>query len=239
MENTNLPSEIIFLDIETVSAFPLLDMAPSKEQALWKIKEAQINSKVPDSQTSYARAGIYAEFGKIICICCGVLFQEENSTFLKINTFSSKKEKRLLEEFVCFINSHRKNNTLCAHNGKEFDFPFICRRLLVHGLDIPSALQIAGKKPWEVKHLDTLELWKFGDYKHYTSLDLLAHVFKLPSPKKMMNGGMVHEFFYEKKDLKSIRNYCENDILTLVCVYLHLSNQTQWIPKHIEVERMQ
>ena len=239
MENTTLPSEIIFIDIETVSAYPALEKAPHHEQTLWKIKESQLNSKVQDSPITYHKAGIYAEFGKIICICCGVLSQEDNTSFLKINTFASKDEKHLLEGFICILNNYGKGLTLCAHNGKEFDFPYLCRRILVHGLKIPYVLKIAGKKPWEIKHLDTLDLWKFGDYKHYTSLDLLAWVFGLPSPKKEMNGGMVHEYFYKKRDLKSIRNYCENDLITLVCVYLHLSSQTHWIPKHVEVERTQ
>ncbi|MEX1188370.1 MAG: 3'-5' exonuclease [Bacteroidia bacterium] len=233
----NLPSEIVFIDIETVSAYPALEKAPKQEQVFWKIKESQLNSRVQESTATYERAGIYAEFGKIICVCCGVLQKEEDEVFLKINTFSSNNEKSLLEAFINYLSLFGDASILCAHNGKEFDYPYLCRRMLINHLAIPSTLKIAGKKPWELKHLDTLELWKFGDYKHYSSLDLLAKVFGVPSSKKELNGSMVNEYYYKKKDLKSIRNYCENDIVTLVCVYLNLISKTEWLPKHIEVER--
>lgn len=232
------PEDILFIDIETVPAFPSLAEAPALEQVLWEKKSHQLAGKTNEVKVDYQRAGIYAEFGKIICISCGRLSPGKEGVKLSITTFASNSEIGLLKNLSEFLHHQKKHSVLCAHNGKEFDYPYLSRRFLINRLSIPEILHITGKKPWEIKHLDTLELWKFGDYKHYTSLEVLAHVFGIPSPKSDFDGSRVAQVYYEQHDLKSIRNYCENDIRTLVMVYLHQTNQLQWIPEHVEVERI-
>jgi hypothetical protein len=163
-------------------------------------------------------AGIYAEFGKIICISLGFINGEE----FRIKSFYGDDEKVLLNEFITLVNSNyaSPNKLLCAHNGKEFDFPYLARRIILNGLELPSLLDIAGKKPWEVQHLDTMVLWKFGDYKSYTSLALLAHVFDIPTPKDDIQGSDVARVYWEDKDLARIVEYCQKDVLTVVQLLL-------------------
>lgn len=237
MEISNSPSNILFLDIETIPIYQNLEEAPETYQRLWKRKEDVLNKRSPTKTIDYKKAGIYAEYGKIICISCGTIRYEDSEYFLKVTTFSSNNEKKLLTSFFSLLNDLSEKTILCAHNGKEFDFPYICRRGLIQKLVLPDILNISGKKPWEIKHLDTLEMWKFGDYKNFTSLDVLANLFGIESPKKEMSGEDVYHYFYEKKDLQSIRSYCENDVATLASVFLHLSQKTEYQPKHIEVER--
>ncbi|MEZ5172965.1 MAG: 3'-5' exonuclease [Bacteroidia bacterium] len=240
METSLSPFDIIFIDIETVPAYSGIEKAPPAEQKHWIKKEQHIQSGLAAEPGShYQRAGIYAEFGKIVCICAGKLSAEEGVVYLNLSTFCNSNEHHLLQEFNSWLlKNSDKNSRLCAHNGKEFDFPYMCRRMLIKGIALPEILNISGRKPWEIRHLDTLELWKFGDYKHYTSLDLLAHSFGLSSPKQNMDGSMVNDFYYRKKDLKSIRKYCEDDLWTLVAVFLHMSGQKQVLPRHVEVERI-
>lgn len=150
----------------------------------------------------YNMAGIYAEFGKIVCISVGFINLENNTKNLHIKSFYNDDEKTLLIEFFELLNRYynKKDALLCAHNGKEFDFPYIARRALVNQLTIPSILDMAGKKPWEVAHLDTLQLWKFGDFKHYTSLSLLTTIFGIPTPKDDIDGSMVNDVYWQDKD---------------------------------------
>jgi 3'-5' exonuclease len=232
------PEDILFIDIETVPAFPSLSEAPVQEQALWEKKSLQLAGRTNEATVDYHRAGIYAEFGKIICVSCGRLKNNPEGIQLSISTFAANSELGLLKNLSEFLSNQKHQIVLCAHNGKEFDYPYLSRRFLINKLPLPGILNLAGKKPWEIKHLDTLELWKFGDYKHYTSLEVLAHVFGIPSPKASMDGSRVAEVYYEHHDLKTIRNYCENDIHTLVLVYLHQINQLQWVPEIIEVARI-
>jgi hypothetical protein len=170
----------------------------------------------------YDRAGIYAEFGKIICISAGFIYPDGGQRKVRIKSFSGDDEKKIINEFKSLLKTFgdKKDFSLCAHNGKEFDFPFIARRMLINGIVIPEVLDVAGKKPWEVKFIDTLDLWKFGDYKHYSSLDLLAYIFGIPSPKDDIDGSMVAEYYYEKEDLPRIVKYCEKDVITVIQLIL-------------------
>lgn len=171
----------------------------------------------------YNRAGIWAEFGKIVCISVGYFsFRHEQRTF-RVTSFTGE-EDTLLRDFVRLVEEHfsRPNKLFCAHNGKEFDFPYLSRRMIINGVRIPNKLQLFGKKPWEVPHLDTLDLWKFGDYKHYTSLTLLAHTLGIPSPKDDINGSQVHDVFYEENDIHRIATYCEKDTITVAQILLRL-----------------
>ncbi len=198
-------------------------MRPRK--ALWEHKSQYQRKDEISAEEFYERAGIWAEFGKIICISVGYFtFKGENRSF-RLTTFQGE-ESKLLLEFKQLLNSHFSNpkNVLCAHNGKEFDFPYIARRMIIHGISLPYKLDLFGKKPWEVPHLDTMELWKFGDYKHYTSLKLMAHVLGIPSPKEDIDGSMVREVYYKENDLDRIITYCELDVLTTAQVFLRLRN---------------
>lgn len=213
---------LIFLDIETVPQFPGFDEMQETTQKLWEKKSSFIRKSEETAADVYQRAGIYAEFGKIICISVGLIHSEQGIRKIRLKSFSGKDEKQILIDFALLLKalSAKKAYSLCAHNGKEFDFPYIARRMLINGLDIPPMLDTAGKKPWEVAHVDTLELWKFGDYKHFTSLELLAHIFGIPSPKNDIDGSMVAKVFYEDDDLPRIASYCEKDVVTIVQLIL-------------------
>ncbi|MCS6979425.1 MAG: ribonuclease H-like domain-containing protein [Flavobacteriales bacterium] len=214
-----LPSSILFLDIETVPLWPSLEEAPERFRKLWQRKAEILARHQPGTpEILYERAGIYAEFGRIICISVGY-FAEGSA---RIKSFVSEDEKNLLMEFSELMR-HPKFEKLCGHNAKEFDFPYICRRLLAQDLPLPELLNLSGKKPWEVQLLDTMEMWKFGDFKSFVSLDLLSAVLGLASPKSDMDGSQVYSVFYHEKDLEKIRLYCEQDVRTLMGVFARLN----------------
>lgn len=220
----NVPLEkVLFLDIETVPLYGNWDEIPETEQKLWDKKTRYQRKDEFSAEEFYERAGIMAEFGKIICITIGML--EKNET-LRIKSFANDDEKKLLQEFGELFNSQRLRDViLCAHNGKEFDFPWIARRFLINGMQPPSPFQMFGKKPWEISHLDTMELWKFGDYKSFISLELLAHVFGIPTPKDDIDGSMVSSIYYIEKDLQRIVDYCEKDVLTLANIFRRMRQE--------------
>jgi len=230
-----LLEKVVFLDIETVPQKQSFEELEAVEQQFWTKKASQISKKEEPPAELYQRAGIYAEFGKIVCISVGKVAPKQPSIFT-LQSFLEDDERRLLQKFKKFLESN-SNHLLCAHNGKEFDFPYIARRMLIHGIGLPKQLNLAGKKPWEIPHLDTLELWKFGDYKHYTSLDLLAYLFKIPSPKQQTSGEMVYDLWWNKKDKKRIRDYCELDTLTVAQLYCAFNNITGFSEDHIERKR--
>ncbi len=207
--------KILFLDIETVPVVYHYKDLPENAGELWN-KKWQYNKDVSPEQ-QYAKAGIYAEFAKVICIGVGYYRKGKFS----VATIASADEFEVLTQFSSLLKTsfNSSDHVLCAHNGKEFDFPFLCRRFLINKLALPKLLQIQGKKPWEVQHIDTMDLWKFGDYKNFSSLNLLAHVFGFPSPKDEMDGSMVGKTFYEDNDLVKIETYCKKDVITLARVY--------------------
>ena len=191
--------DIIFLDIETVPAVGNYQPARSSMQALWEKKSKQFRNADQSAAEVYERAGIYAEFGKIICISVGVI-KEKNPLSLRLKSFYGDDEKAILSDFSAMLSKFSKNKKealLCGHNGKEFDYPYIARRMIINGLIIPEILDNAGKKPWEIKLLDTMDLWKFGDYKNYTSLDLLTTILGIPTPKDDIDGSMVAGVYHE------------------------------------------
>jgi len=210
---------ILFLDIETVSTVENYEHLDVRMQQLWNKKVEKLKlteDKTP--ATLYKNAGIYAEFGKVVCISVAYIKNNE----LRIKSFQSQEEKTLLQDFADLLHKYfsKNHHRLCAHNGKEFDFPYLCRRMLINGISIPNILNVSGLKPWETKFLDTMELWRFGDYKNYTSLDLLAAVFDIPSPKEDTDGSMVHELYWQQNDYQRIKNYCEKDVLTVAQLFL-------------------
>ncbi len=221
LENIQIES-LVFLDIETVPQSAAYDGLTETTQKLWEKKSSTLRKEDQTASEVYQRAGIYAEFGKVICISVGLVHTEDGKRKIRLKSFASKDEHQLLVDFGILLKalSAKKSYFLCAHNGKEFDFPYIARRMLINGLDLPPLLDTAGKKPWEVNHLDTMELWKFGDYKSYTSLELLTHVFAIPSPKGDIDGSMVAGVFYGEDDLPRITRYCERDVVAIVQLML-------------------
>ena len=223
LKNLNIEN-ILFLDIETVPRWADYNEMPENFRKLWTHKAQFLNaSKEQSPEELYQRAGIYAEFGKIICI--SVAFVNEGR--IKVKSFFGDDEKYLLAEFAQFLSKHynKEQSNLCAHNGKEFDFPYIARRMVIHGIELPSILDIQAKKPWEVKLLDTMEMWKFGDYKSYTSLELLSALFNIPTPKDDINGSEVAAVYWKEKDLPRIVTYCQKDVITIVQLFRKFQNE--------------
>jgi uncharacterized protein YprB with RNaseH-like and TPR domain len=228
--------DILFLDIETVPILESFDMLDPAMQARWEKKSKQLKGPEQSSSDLYEKAGMYAEFGKIICISAG-LITEKNPYHFRLKSFYGDDERALLSGFSEMLARFSKSGRealLCAHNGKEFDFPFIARRMIINRLTIPPLLDNAGKKPWEVKHLDTMELWKFGDFKSYTSLDLLTSVLGIPSPKDDIDGSMVAGIYYQAKDIERIVRYCERDVLAIGQVILRFMNMPLITEENIE-----
>ena len=215
-------SKILFLDIETVPQVYRFQELNDTSKSLWSKKTKYLQEKDQlSAEEVYEKAGIYAEFGKIICISVGFLIQAKGEMQIRLKSFSSMNEKKLLQGFIDLLNTHYNHSSyvLCAHNGKEFDFPYISRRLLVNEMKLPILLNNAGKKPWEINNIDTLELWKFGDYKHYTSLELLTNIFNIPTPKDDIDGSQVAKIFYEDQDIDRIINYCEKDVIATIQLF--------------------
>jgi len=224
-----LPEHVLFIDIETVPQYQDLTDAPENIQKLWTKKAGQIGKEGETAESLYNRAGIYAEFGKIVCISAGKIFRKGKERAYRVKSYAGDDEKAVLEEFSLMLTSFMSNpmHKLCAHNGQEFDFPYIARRMLIHGLPLPSVLDIAGAKPWEVKELmlDTLQLWKFGDYKHYTSLELLCAVFNIPTPKDDIDGSQVGSVYYNDSDIQRIARYCEKDTFAIAQLLLRFKGE--------------
>ncbi|WP_439181640.1 3'-5' exonuclease [Carboxylicivirga taeanensis] len=219
--------DIMFLDIETVPQEASFDHVSEELQGLWEKKSAYFRQESESAADVYGRAGIYAEFGKIICISVGVISARGGNRIFRVKSFAGDNELVLLEDFGQMLNHFARDaqKNICGHNAKEFDFPYIARRMLINGVRLPPILDVAGKKPWEVKFLDTMDMWKFGDYKHYTSLNLLTTIFKIPSPKDDIDGSQVASVFYEENDIDRIARYCEKDVLATAQLFLRFKGE--------------
>lgn len=217
---------ILFLDIETVPQHSHFDELDDASKILWEQKSLYQRKDEISASEFYERAGIWAEFGKIVCISVGYFVLKGDIRNFRVTSFHGD-EIKILNDFKALLETHfhRPHHLLCAHNGKEFDFPYIARRMIINRIDIPAKLDLFGKKPWEVPHLDTLELWKFGDYKTFTSLKLMAHVLGIPSPKDDIDGSEVRNVYYNENDIDRIVVYCEKDTITVAQILLRLSNQ--------------
>jgi len=220
-------SRILILDIETVSQQPTYHQLDDRWQYLWNKKAAVIARGEQTPEDIYGRAAIYAEFGKIICISAGYFSRNGRGWQFRIKSFYGDDERLLLEEFTQMVERHfnEPEHLMCAHNGKEFDYPYISRRCLIQGVDIPRILNLAGKKPWEVALLDTMELWKFGDFKSFTSLELMAAAFDIPTPKDDIDGSMVGHVYWVENDLERIRHYCQKDVVTVAQLLLRFRKE--------------
>lgn len=220
-------NKILFLDIETVPQFASYEEVPTIEKIYWEEKTAYQRKEGETPEAFYERAGIWAEFGKIICLTVGYFTSASASRQFRLKTFSGP-EYEILMGFKSLLDRYFSTlkHRLCAHNGKEFDFPYIARRMLVNHIQLPKLLALFDAKPWEVPHIDTLHLWRFGDYKHYTSLKLMAHVLGIPSPKDDIDGSQIAQVYYQDKDIDRIITYCEKDVITIAQLYLRLQNHT-------------
>lgn len=228
-------NNILFLDIETVPQHENWSSLSDETKALYTKKTLYQRKDDFTAEEFYERAGIWAEFGKIICISVGYFVDVENTKQLRLTSFYGDDEHTVLNDFKTLLDKHfsDKAHVLCAHNGKEFDFPYIARRMIVHKITLPKKLNLFGEKPWEVPHLDTLELWKFGDYKHYTSLKLLTAILGIPSPKDDIDGSEVAKVYYQEKNLKRIVTYCEKDTIAVAQVLLRFNNEDLIPEEHI------
>ncbi|PVW15096.1 3'-5' exonuclease [Marixanthomonas spongiae] len=220
------PEHVLFLDIETVPQYPDYNDLDETAKQLYEQKTRYQRKEDFTPEEFYDRAGIWAEFGKIVCISVGYFKMKGDIRNFRVTSFHGE-EATLLKEFKTLLQTHfnKPQHVLCAHNGKEFDFPYIARRMIIHGISLPFKLNLFGKKPWEVPHLDTLELWKFGDYKTFTSLKLMAHVLGIPSPKDDIDGSDVRDVYYEENDMDRIIIYCEKDTITVAQIFLKLRNE--------------
>ena len=234
-------NNILFLDIETVSQFERFEELTEAWKELWSKKADNLmrNSKEEQSaETIYERAAIYAEFGKIICISCGVIQGTGESKTMTVKSFYGHDEKKILGDFCDMLQKWTPGSQkyLCAHNGKEFDFPYLCRRMVINNECIPDLLSIAGKRPWEVNHLDTMELWRFGDYKNFTSLNLLAHALNIPTPKDDIDGSMVGAVYWKQQNLERIVHYCQKDVVTLAQIFLRMNREPLVKENNIDIK---
>lgn len=220
--------KILFLDIETVPQVYEFKDVDEKTAELYLHKNKYLQERDGlSNEEIYGRAGVYAEFGKIVCISVGLVQDKMTGKQIRLNSYYGDDEKQLLIEFAELLNTHYNSpqHILCGHNAKEFDFPYIARRMLINGVPLPSCLDIAGKKPWEINHLDTMELWKFGDFKHYSSLSLLCHIFNIPTPKDDISGADVARVYYEENDLERIVAYCHKDVVALIQLFMRFRGE--------------
>lgn len=235
--------KVLFLDIETVPQTYDYSSLNLEYQHLWEEKFQHIKNRYSEDTTPEQGflngAGIYAEFGKIVCISVGFIFYKNQEKHFRLKSFFGKDEKQLLTDFAQMLDGSFSGieNNICGHNVKEFDVPYIARRMLINGLKIPSTLDVSGKKPWEIRFIDTLDLWKFGDYKHYTSLKLLTHIFGIPTPKDDIDGSQVASVFYIDDDIDRIAVYCEKDVLATAQLFLKMIGEDVINQENVEIKR--
>lgn len=226
MNTLHALDKVLFIDIETVPEQSDFNLVSEETQYLFEEKTKYQRKEDFSTEQFYDRAGIWAEFGKIVCISVGFITYKKQERQFRITSFYGD-EKDILLQFSTLVTKYfsTPDYFICGHNIKEFDLPFIGRRMLIHNLELPEPLRLYNKRPWEIKHLDTLELWKFGDYKHYTSLKLLTHVLGIPSPKNDIDGSQVKDVYYKEKDIKRIVDYCQQDVLAVAQVLLKFHRQ--------------
>ncbi|MEO4003914.1 MULTISPECIES: 3'-5' exonuclease [unclassified Flavobacterium] len=217
---------ILFLDIETVPEEENFNALDETKQELYSLKTQYQRKDDFTPEEFYERAGIWAEFGKIICISVGYFTFRNDIRHFRVTSFFGE-EIKILKDFSNLLANHfnQPQHILCGHNAKEFDFPFIARRMVINGISIPPKLNLFGKKPWEVPHLDTMELWKFGDFKHFTSLKLLTNILGIPSPKDDIDGSQVGHVYHVEKDIDRIIRYCEKDVIAVAQILLRFRRE--------------
>lgn len=238
--DTTLPNiditKILFIDIETVPQYPSYILLPEDERKLWLHKSKRLAAENQRPSEVYKKAGILAEFGKIICISVAYVHQKKNQT-VRVRSFYGDNEKEILEGFIALVQKYfnTPKTYFCAHNGNEFDLPFIARRALINGVLLPNSLDTRGKKPWEIQHLDTLDLWRFGDYKNYTSLELLTKIFNIPTPKDDIDGSMICDIYWKDHDFERIVKYCQKDVVAVLQLFRKYRCEDLFLPEVITI----
>lgn len=230
------PEKILFLDIETVRSSKNFEELNPGWQKLWDNK-TKYQRRDEEAENYYLkRAAIMAEFGKVVCISCGFFKNNNGKREFRIKSFFGTDEKKVLEDFSQMLKTHfDRTFKLCAHNGKEFDFPYLSRRMIVNDIRLPNLLNTSGLKPWEVNHLDTMEMWKFGDYKNFSSVNLLAALFDIPTPKDDIDGSMVGSVYWDDNDLERIAEYCQKDTVTVARIFLKMEGYPTLIEDEIMI----
>lgn len=231
------PERILFIDIETVTQYSSYEHLPDETKMLWNVKAGHLDKESEPMIVYQQRGAIYSEFSKIVCISVGYLRKESDHYIAKVKSFHSHQESQLLQDFSVFmeeLNQKKIAYVFCGHNIREFDIPFICRRMLVNGFALPSLINFTGKKPWELDIVDTLQYWKFGDYKNYTSLKLLCHIFQITDVKGNMDGSMVGEAYWQRNALQDIVEYCASDVVAVMKLLMKLKQM-----HHIEIKRIE
>ena len=233
--------KILFFDIETAPSVAEFRLLNEGMQHLWTEKYGKLADRNPEryaqtAEKGWQEAGVYAEFARVVCISVGFCYRKDGAWHLRTKSFCSEDEHAILTDFLELLGRFMLTpyHNLCGHNIKEFDVPFVCRRALINGLTLPDCLQIAGKKPWEIPFIDTMELWKFGDFKSYTALKLLTAVFGIPTPKDDIDGSEVARVFYEEKDLRRISVYCQKDVVATTQVFLRMKGEPLIAAENIE-----
>lgn len=228
-------NNILFIDIETVPEEQNFISLDDEMKQLWEQKTQYQRKDDFSPEDFYDRAGIWAEFGRIVCISAGFFINKGDIRNFRVTSFFGT-EKKILTDFSNLLDNHfnQPQHALCGHNAKEFDIPFIARRMIINQIAIPQKLNLFGKKPWEIPHLDTLELWKFGDFKHFTSLKLLTKILGIPSPKGDIDGSQVANVYYIEKDIDRIINYCEKDVIAVAQIFLRFRREELLIDDEIK-----
>lgn len=228
---TNSLFRLLFMDIETVPLYADYDNLSETWKTLWQNKHRTFkDTEETEKETYESRAGIYAEFGKIICVSLGYFHREKghkNSVF-RVKSFYGDDEKTIVENLAELFKNHFSDSDwqLCGHNIREFDIPYLCRRTLANGVQLPPALDVSGRKPWEMNIIDTMQQWRFGDFKNYTSLQLIAAALQIPSPKQDIEGKDVARVYWQENDLNRIKEYCQRDVVTVARILLKFKGET-------------
>jgi len=228
--------DILFLDIETIPVEPDFSSLGPSFKKFWEKRSSGFRKENESASDVYPRAGLDAEFGRIVCISVGIINRVKNEDFFRVKSFFGDDEKKLLLDFSEMLRKYagKKDIMLCAHNGKNFDFPFISRRMLINGVELPDILDNTGKKPWDSRFLDTMDLWKFGEFRHSVALDLLAELFGIETPKKEMDGSMVSDVYWKEKNLEKIVRYCEQDVFCVAQLILKFKGMDLISPENIQ-----
>ena len=227
---------LLVIDVETASVVSEYEKLDDRFKPLWDRKAKKFDPDSDVSEVFAEKAALLAEFGRIISIGVGYFHLNDNEeTCLRVKVFAGKDEKEILNEFKQLVEEKfdQKKLTFVAHNGKEFDYPFLCRRMLVHGISLPVVLDFYNKKPWEIPHEDTMQMWRFGEIRNYTSLELLAALFGIESSKTDMDGSMVSGVFHQEGDIERIKEYCRNDVIVTARIYLRLQVLPDLKPENI------
>lgn len=228
-----LLKKLLFIDIETVPLEPTYDKMSKNMQEFWTYKSSYILPTVTPSESYVKKAGTYAEFAKIVAIGFGFFRKNDaEETEFRVKSIYHKNEKQLLEDFCDLLEKFKKETILVGHHAKEFDFPFLCRRMLVHRLHLPALLQLQGRKPWEVKHIDTMEMWKFGDHKKFTPLALLAELFGIEA-KVHLDDQLIYKLYYQTQGYADIATHCQDNVILTAQIYLALRNYQRLEPHNI------